>query len=103
MTITDVFRIAGRGTVVTGKLQGTVPLSITDALSCEGSVFQISGIEQFRATLTTVEPPAEIGVLLRDNPPADQLRGRTVSFVPGGAATTTPFTTEPPRKHRWRR
>jgi elongation factor Tu len=101
MTISDVFHIAGRGTVVTGQLQGSVPLNVGDALVCEGARWQVAGIEQFRALLTTAMPGSNIGILLRNGPRGDVLRGRTVTFEPGDAAGSPLF--DLPRKRRWRR
>jgi elongation factor Tu len=65
MTINDVFHIPGRGTVVTGQLEGSVPLNVGDTLVCQGVRWQVSGIEMFRAVLTTAEPGSNIGILLR--------------------------------------
>ena len=62
MTISDVFYIPGRGTVVTGQLEGNVPLNVGDVLVGPGGKWQISGIEQFRAMLTTAEPGSNIGI-----------------------------------------
>jgi translation elongation factor EF-Tu-like GTPase len=83
MTISDVFHIPGRGTVVTGRLEGNVPLNIGDALVCEGASWQVSGIEKFRVVLTTAEPGSNIGVLIKNGPPGDVLRDRTVTFERG--------------------
>jgi translation elongation factor EF-Tu-like GTPase len=103
MTVSDVFHIRGRGTVVTGQLQGSTPLNIGDAMTCDGARWPVTGIEQFRAVLTTAMPGAEIGVLIAAGPGADALRGRTVTFEPGGAPGSQPFDGPPPRKSRWRR
>jgi elongation factor Tu len=98
MTISDVFRIPGRGTVVTGQLEGNAPLNVGDVLVCDGASWQVDGIERFRAVLTTAEPGSNIGVLLRHGPPGEELEGRTVTFEPG-ASRFGPG----PRKRRWRR
>jgi translation elongation factor EF-Tu-like GTPase len=37
MTISDVFHIPGRGTVVTGQLEGYVPLNVGDSLVYDGA------------------------------------------------------------------
>jgi elongation factor Tu len=102
MTVSDVFHIAGRGTVVTGRLQGNFPLNVGDALVCEGARWQVASIEQARSVRTTAEPGCDIGVLLRKGPAGDVLRGRTVMFEPGTAAGS-PQSGERPGKRRWRR
>jgi translation elongation factor EF-Tu-like GTPase len=102
MTVSDVFRIPGRGIVVTGRLQGNVPLNVGDALVCEGARWQVSSIEQARSVRTTAEPGGDIGVLLREGPAGDVLRGRTVTFEPGTAAGS-PQSGLRPGKKRWRR
>jgi translation elongation factor EF-Tu-like GTPase len=102
MTVSDVFHIRGRGTVVTGQLQGDVPLNIGDTLVYEGTRWQVSGIEQFRSTLMTAMPGSDIGVLLKMGPPADVLRGQTVTFEPGTPGGS-PLLDLQPRKRRWRR
>jgi translation elongation factor EF-Tu-like GTPase len=106
MTINDVFHIRGRGTVVTGQLEGSVPLNVGDILVCEGASWQVSGIEKFRSVLTTAEPGSNIGILLRDGPNGDVLRHRTVTFERG----TSRFEPQPkklfepqPKKSLWRR
>jgi len=94
MTVSDVFHIPRRGTVVTGQLQGGAPLNVGDALVCEGGRWQVAGIERFRAVLTSALPGSNIGVLLRNGPAGDVLRGRTVTFEPAGTG---------PKKRLWRR
>jgi translation elongation factor EF-Tu-like GTPase len=98
MTISDVFHIRGRGTVVTGQLEGHVPLNVGDTLVCDGASWEVGGIEKFRSVLTTAEPGSNIGVLLKNGPPGDVLRGRTVTFQRGTSRVDLP-----PRKRRWRR
>jgi elongation factor Tu len=98
MTISDVFHIPGRGTVVTGQLEGDGTLNVGDSLVCDGASWAVSSIEQFRTVLTTAEPGADIGILLRKGPPGDVLRERTVTFEPG-----TPLPGPRPKKRPWRR
>ncbi len=104
MTVADVFHIKGRGTVVTGQLEGTGQLAVGDTLLCDGQWWRVDGIEQFRAVLMTALPGSQIGVLLGDGPAADMLRGRTVQFAsnaqPGPGVS---FTVVGPKKKRWRR
>jgi elongation factor Tu len=103
MTVGDVFHIKGRGTVVTGRLEGNGQLNLGDTVVCDGLRWRVGGIEQFRAVLTAAEPGSDIGVLLRGGPAGDVLRGRTVQFVPDAAAGSPQFTVLAPRKKRWRR
>ncbi len=103
MTVSDVFHIRGRGTVVTGLLEGNGQLNPGDTLVCDGLRWQISGIEQFRAVLMTAEPGSDIGVLLRHGPAGDALRGRTVQFEKDTAAGNPQFTVLAPKRKRWRR
>ena len=98
MTVDDVFHIRGRGTVVTGRLQGSVQLNTGDTLVCDGARWAVIQIEQFKATLPTAQPGANIGVLLNNGPPADVLRGRTVKFESG----VSPGGFLQPKKRRWR-
>jgi translation elongation factor EF-Tu-like GTPase len=103
MTVENVFHIKGRGTVVTGQLQGNGQLSVGDALVWNDRGWQVGGIEQLRVALTTAAPGSHIGVLLENGPPADVLRGRIVHFV--SSPMTMPGGTFPgvaPRKKRWR-
>lgn len=110
MNISDVFHIPGRGTVVTGLLEGNVPLNLGDALVCDGVSWQVIGIEQFKKTLTAAEPGANIGVLLKNGPRGDVLRGRLATFEPGAGASgvsgmsSVSGVAEPrPKKRRWLR
>ena len=58
----------------------------------------------FRAQLTTAEPGQNIGVLLRNGPPREALRGQVVQFETDGTATMGPqFSVLEPKKKRWSR
>jgi translation elongation factor EF-Tu-like GTPase len=104
MHVADIFQIKGRGTVLTGQLQGSGFLAAGDTMVCDGQRWQVSAIEQFRAILQSAAPGANIGVLLKGGPPADMLRGRTVGFEPGaGAGASSQWTPLAPKKNRWRR
>jgi translation elongation factor EF-Tu-like GTPase len=96
MTIDDGFDIPGRGTVVTGQLQGNVPLNVGDTMVCDGGRWKVRGISQSRVVLTTAEPGSAIGILLRKGPGGDVLIGRTATFEPGTSA-------DGPKKRFWRR
>jgi elongation factor Tu len=105
MNVGDVFHIKGRGTVVTGLLEGNGGLRVGDTLVCEGRHWTIGGLEAFRAVLQVAEAGSNIGVLLRKGPEADVLRGRLVQFVPalGTSAPPPPGTTNSRRKPWGRR
>lgn len=85
MTVQDAFRIKGRGTVLTGRLQGNGELHVGDTLLCGGRHWQVTGIEQFRLELTTAQPGSNIGVFIADERAADKLRGWTVQFEPASS------------------
>lgn len=89
MIVDDVFQIRGRGTVITGELQGDGQLNLGDTLFCDGQAWQVSGIEQFRSMLQSAWPGSQIGVLVSGGPPAALLQGRMVQF--GSAAAAPPF------------
>jgi translation elongation factor EF-Tu-like GTPase len=99
MAIDDVFHIKGRGTVVIGQLQGSAPVHVGDILVCEDASWEIAGIEQFRAQLTTAEPGANIGILLGKGPHGDALRDRTVTFEAAGSSPGSPGWQ--PKKRHW--
>jgi translation elongation factor EF-Tu-like GTPase len=110
MRVEDVFHIRGRGTVVTGKLDGAGELRVGDTLHCDGASWKVSGVEQFRKSLQVAQPGAIIGVLLGNGPPGDMLRGRVVGFGarganPGSGGQLGPSLgiTVEPKKKRWRR
>lgn len=104
MAVDDVFHIKGRGTVVTGQLDGYGQLRVGDAMVCDdGQRWVVGGIEQFRTRLTTAEPGSNIGVLLPAAPALGMLRGSRVWFESGGAAATDgPFPADARKKRRWR-
>jgi translation elongation factor EF-Tu-like GTPase len=104
MHVADIFHIKGRGTVVTGQLQGSGFLTAGDTMVCDGQRWQVSAIEQFRAILESAAPGANIGVLVKGGPHADMLRGRTVEFESSAAAGPSgEWTALAPKKKRWGR
>ena len=106
MIVSDVFSIKGRGTVITGRLEGDGLLGVGDIAVCEGMRWKVSKIEMFRAELMTAEPGQNIGVLLKTDPPRGMLlRNRLVQFESddGGGAMGPQFSELEPRKKRWRR
>lgn len=98
MGVSDVFYIKGRGTVITGQLEGDGQLKVGDIAVCDGMSWKVKAIEMFRAELMMAEPGQNIGVLLKDGPPRDLLHNRVVQFEPDGGATMLA-----PAKKRWRR
>ena len=103
MPVDDVFHIKGRGTVVTGQLQGEGRLNVGDTMLCNGQCWQVSGIEQFRTTLTTAVPGATIGVLLNGGPVPNVLRGQIAGFSPGTIGGMQDLIQAfEPKKRRWR-
>lgn len=104
MTVQDAFRIKGRGTALTGHLQGNGELNVGDTLLCGGRRWQVIGIEQFRVELTTAQPGSNIGVFIADERAADKLRGWTVQFEPASSliGPQGQATALAPKKKRWR-
>jgi len=110
MRIEDVFHMRGRGTVVTGRLEGDGELNVGDTMHCDGVSWYISGIEQFRKSLSNASPGANVGLLLGNGPPGDMLRGCVVGFGPAGANPVSGGQFGPSlgivqdsKKKRWRR
>jgi elongation factor Tu len=95
MAVDDVFHIKGRGTVLTGQLEGYGQLHVGDAMLCDdGQRWVVGGIEQFRKQVPAADPGASIGVLLRAAPALGMLRGSRVWFEPGDSDAR--------KKRRWR-
>lgn len=104
MGVSDVFHIKGRGTVITGRLEGNGQLNVGDIATCDGMRWKVNAIEMFGAKLKTAEPGVNIGVLLGNGPPRDVLHDRVVQFESDGGAVIGPqFSLVEPRKKRWRR
>jgi translation elongation factor EF-Tu-like GTPase len=108
MRVEDIFHIRGRGTVLTGKLDGSGELRVGDTMHCDGVSWRVSGVEQFSKSLPVAQPGANIGVLLTKGPPSDMLRGCVVGFGAARADAGGQFgpslgTTSQPKKRRWGR
>jgi translation elongation factor EF-Tu-like GTPase len=107
MRVEDIFHIRGRGTVVTGKLDGSGELRVGDTMHCDGVSWHVSGIEQFMKSLPVAQPGANIGVLLSSGPPGDMLRGCVVGFGAAGASGSqlgpSLGIAQDAKKKRWRR
>jgi translation elongation factor EF-Tu-like GTPase len=110
MRVEDIFHIRGRGTVITGKLDGTGELRVGDTMYCDGVRWKVGGVEQFSKSLEVALPGALIGVLLGNGPSGDMLRGCVVGFGvsstnldSGGQLGPSLGTTADSKKRRWRR
>src|SRR5579859_8096043 len=84
MTVKDVFFVntPGRGTVLTGHLDGCGVLRVGDGLACGDQVFEILGIEKFRHVLRQIEGGHDVGLALGTRVPATGFAGRAVTFLP---------------------
>lgn len=81
MTVEDVFAIAGRGTVATGKAEAHFSAGERALiLNADGSRREtvIEGIEAFRRILDTAHPGDSVGILLRGVKKADLSRGTRI-------------------------
>ncbi|MGX7577104.1 elongation factor Tu [Candidatus Vidania fulgoroideorum] len=82
MPIEDIFSIAGRGTVVTGKIErGKIKLNDTVELVgfTESKKVVCIGIEMFNKTLETGQSGDNIGILLRGVKKEDVKRGQVLA------------------------
>jgi elongation factor Tu len=82
MTAENIFHIPGRGTVVAGRLEGSGLLSRGDSLVCDGQHWLVVGIETGQNRLQTAGAGAHVGVLLKNGPPSEVLRGKKLLFEP---------------------
>ncbi|MEM1129266.1 MAG: EF-Tu/IF-2/RF-3 family GTPase [Pseudomonadota bacterium] len=86
LTVEDVFSISGRGTVVTGTIEGG-PLKVGDRVFIvkpDGTAVStiITGIESFRNASDEAQPGEEVGLLLRGIARDEVARGDTISHTP---------------------
>lgn len=104
MNVADVFHIRGRGTVLTGKLEGQGQLDVGDYAVCEAGTWQVTKLEMLGSTLETASPGQNVGVLLGSGPPGDLLRNLTVYFQPDARGPMGPqLTAIPQKRKRWGR
>jgi translation elongation factor EF-Tu-like GTPase len=72
MTIEDVFKIKGRGTVATGKIEvGTIRVGQGVRIMRAGTLLAsttVTGIEMFRKVLDSANAGDNVGLLLADEP-----------------------------------
>ena len=67
MTVEDVFTIAGRGTVVTGRItSGKIGINESVVSGTSGQRYMVAGIEMFRKSLDYAQAGDNVGLLLRD-------------------------------------
>ena len=84
MKIDDVFSITGRGTVATGKVQGTIHINDTVLITAsDGRKIKtvIDGIEAFRKTLDVAMDGDNCGLLLRNIKRDEISRGDMIETV----------------------
>lgn len=96
MPVENVFSIAGRGTVVTGRIdRGRI--KIGDEIEIIGfkrtSKTTCTGVEMFKQTLDSGEAGDNVGLLLRSLKRTDVLRGQ-VACKPGSQKVHTEFESE---------
>ncbi len=96
MPIEDVFSIAGRGTVVTGRVERGI-VKVGDEVEIVGirdtSKTTVTGVEMFRKLLDEGRAGENIGVLLRGTKRDDVERGQVLA-VPGSITPHTKFEAE---------
>jgi elongation factor Tu len=93
MPIEDVFSITGRGTVVTGRIEGG-RVNVGDTVEIVGlrdtTSTTVTGVEMFRKLLDSGEAGDNVGVLLRGTKREDVERGQ-VLVAPGSITPHTKF------------
>ena len=94
MPIEDIFSIAGRGTVVTGRIE-TGTIHVNDAVELVGfgdapRATTVTGVEMFRKLLDQGEAGDNVGLLLRGIDKKDVKRGEVVA-KPGSITPHTEF------------
>jgi elongation factor Tu len=93
MPIEDVFSITGRGTVVTGRIEGG-KVHVGDTIEIVGltdtSSTTVTGVEMFRKLLDEGQAGDNVGVLLRGTKKEDVERGQVLA-APGSITPHTRF------------
>jgi elongation factor Tu len=88
MTVDDVFYIRGRGTVVTGKVEGGV-VRVGDEVRVGGrGPMRVDGVEAFRKVLEQAEPGMNIGLLLTKLDRSEVQAGDVITGEGGGVEPT---------------
>lgn len=82
MLVQDAFfvRAPGKGTVLTGHLDGDGQLRVGDYLACDGTTYEVLGIEQFKRVLKEIGSGANAGIALGTAVAKEALAGKTVTF-----------------------
>jgi elongation factor Tu len=93
MPIEDVFSITGRGTVVTGRIEGG-KVTVGDEIAIVGlkdtTKTTVTGVEMFRKLLDSGQAGDNVGVLLRGTKREDVERGQVLA-APGSITPHTKF------------
>ena len=93
MPIEDVFSITGRGTVVTGKIEGGI-VKVGESVEIVGirdlQTTTVTGVEMFRKLLDEGQAGDNVGLLLRGTGKDDVERGEVVA-APGSITPHTHF------------
>ncbi len=96
MPLEDVFSIAGRGTVVTGRIERGI-VKVSDEIEIVGikptQKTVVTGVEMFRKLLDSGEAGDNVGVLLRGVKKEDVERGMVLA-KPGSITPHTKFKAE---------
>ena len=81
MTVEDVFSIAKRGTVVTGKIEGGT-LNVGDEVAIQGRNGErktiVAGIEMFRKVTNQANAGDNVGILFKDISKQDIQKGDVI-------------------------
>ncbi|MBW3620778.1 MAG: elongation factor Tu [Actinobacteria bacterium] len=93
MPIEDVFSITGRGTVVTGRIEGGI-VKVGETVEIVGladtTSTTVTGVEMFRKLLDQGQAGDNVGVLLRGTKKEDVERGQVLA-APGSITPHTDF------------
>ena len=93
MPIEDVFSITGRGTVVTGKIEGGI-IKVGESVEIVGirdlQTTTVTGVEMFRKLLDEGQAGDNVGLLLRGTGKDEVERGQVVA-APGSITPHTQF------------
>ena len=96
MPVEDVFSIAGRGTVVTGRIESGV-IKVGDSMEIVGvratQTTTCTGVEMFKKTLDRGEAGDNVGILLRGLKREDVTRGQVLT-KPGSIKPVKKFKAE---------
>lgn len=96
--IEDVFSVEGKGTAVTGKVEGA-SVSVGDKVtfykigSTDTVEYTVSRLERFNQTITTAEPGTSVGMFFEENPERSTFsRGSLIADPEGNWTPTTSLT-----------